>query len=153
MWSVMPSCTMPVEHPLIRCIMRRYDRSRVIDYTGRSQIQVHAHGPLNFNALLRVTISLAHVTLNAGYFSPGTCIATSWTVFSTLLLLWPQPHFKQTGKTLPTLRKKLHARQAVEKREEEGCVFSIPLSDLIGKLLELKYIRSTRAHPYDRLSL
>ena len=89
------------------------------------------------NALLRVTISLVHVTLNAGYFSPGTCIATSWTVFSTLLLLWPQPHFKRTGKTLPTLRKKLHARQAVENREEEGCVYSIPLSDLIGKLLEL----------------
>ena len=62
-----------------------------------------SHG--RFNALLRVTISLAHVTLNAGYFSPGTCIATSWTVFSTLLLLWPQPHFKRTGKTLSTLRK------------------------------------------------
>ena len=61
------------------------------------------HG--RFNALLRVTISLAHVTLNAGYFSPGSCIATSWTVFSTLLVLWPQPHFKRTAKTLPTLRK------------------------------------------------
>ena len=28
----------------------------------------------------------------------------------------------------------LRARQAVENREEEGCVYSIPLSDLIGKL-------------------
>ena len=61
------------------------------------------HG--RFNALLRVTKSLAHVTLHAGYFSPGTCIATSWTVFSTLLLLWPQAQFKRTSKTLPTLRK------------------------------------------------
>ena len=43
-------------------------------------------------------------------------------------------------------QKTLRARQAVENREEEGCVYSIPLSDLIGKLLELKYIRSTRAH-------
>ena len=43
-------------------------------------------------------------------------------------------------------QKKLHARQAVENREEEGCVYSIPLSDLIGKLVDLKYIRSTRAH-------
>ena len=34
----------------------------------------------------------------------------------------------------------LRARQAVENREEEGCVYSIPLSDFIGKLLELKYI-------------
>ena len=39
----------------------------------------------------------------------------------------------------------LRARQAVENREEEGCVYSIQLSDLIGKLLELKYIRSTRS--------
>ena len=46
-----------------------------------------------FNALLRATKSLAHVTPNVHYFSPGTCIATTWTVFLTLLLLWPQPHF------------------------------------------------------------
>ena len=45
-------------------------------------------------------------------------------------------------------QKKLHSRQAVENREEEGCGYCIPLSDLIGKLLELKYIRSTRAHRY-----
>ena len=50
-------------------------------------------------------------------------------------------------------QKILRARQAVENREEEGCVKSIPISDLIGKLLEMKYIRSTRAHPYHRLSL
>ena len=50
-------------------------------------------------------------------------------------------------------QKKLHARQTVENREEEGCVYTIPLFDLIGKLLELKYIRSTRAHLYNRLSL
>ena len=31
----------------------------------------------------------------------------------------------------------LRAIQAAENREEEGCVYSIPLSDLIGKLLEL----------------
>ena len=95
------------------------------------------HG--RFNASLRVTTSLAHVTPNAGYFSPGTCIATSWSVFSTLLQLWSQPHFKRTGKTLPTRRKFLRARQAVGNREEEGSVYSIPLFDLIGKLLEMQY--------------
>ena len=61
-----------------------------------------AHG--RFNASLRVTISLADVTPNAGYFSPGKCIVTSWTVFSTVLLLWPLFHFQWTGKTSPTLR-------------------------------------------------
>ena len=117
-------------------------RDRQTDYTH-----------CRFNAWLRVTISLAHMTPNAGYFSPGTCIATSWTVFSTLLLLWSQPHFKRTGQNAANTQKIVRARQAVENREEEGCVYSIPLSDLIGKLLELKYIRSTRAHRYHRLSL
>ena len=56
--------------------------------------------------------------------------------------------------TRPCMRKKtVRARQAVDNREEEGCVYSIPLSDLIGKLLELKNIRTTRAHPYHPLSL
>ena len=50
-------------------------------------------------------------------------------------------------------QKILHAKQAVENREEEGCVYSIPFSDLIEKLQELKYIRSTRALRYHRLSL
>ena len=36
-------------------------------------------------------------------------------------------------------QKKLHASQAVENREEEGCVYSIPLSNLIGKLPEMQY--------------
>ena len=35
-------------------------------------------------------------------------------------------------------QKIFRARQAVENRGEEGCVYSIPLSDLIGKLLEPK---------------
>ena len=47
----------------------------------------------------------------------------------------------------------LRTRQSVENREEGGCVYSIPLSDLIGNFLKLKCIRSTRAHPYHRLSL
>ena len=107
------------------------------------------------NAILGVTISLAHVTLNAGYFSPGTCIiATSWTVFSTLLLTaMAATPFQADRQNAANTQKKMHARQAVENREEEGCVYSIPLFDLIGKLLELKYIRSTRAHPYHQRSL
>ena len=36
-------------------------------------------------------------------------------------------------------QKILRARQAVGNREEEGCVYSIPLFDLIGKLLEMQY--------------
>ena len=33
-------------------------------------------------------------------------------------------------------QKILRVRQAIKNREEKGCVYSIPLSDLIGKLLE-----------------
>ena len=61
--------------------------------------------------------------------------------------------FQADRQNAANTQKNLRARQAVENREEEGCVYSIPLSDLIGKLLELKYIRSTRAHRYHRLSL
>ena len=61
--------------------------------------------------------------------------------------------FQADRQNAANIQKKLHARQAVENREEESCVYSIQLSDLIGKLLELKYTRSTRAHRYHRLSL
>ena len=61
--------------------------------------------------------------------------------------------FQADRQNAANTQKKLHARQAVENREEEGCVYSIPLSDLIGKLLELKYIPTTRAHRYHRLFL
>ena len=95
------------------------------------------HG--RFNALLRVTKSLAHVAPNAGYFSPGMRIATAWTVFSTLLLHTATP-FPADRQNAASTQKILRARQAAENREEEGCVYSIPLSDVMGKLLELKYI-------------
>ena len=90
-----------------------------------------SHG--RFNALLCATKSLAHETPNAGYFSPCTCIATSWTIFSTLLLLWPQPHFKRTGKTKPALRK-------LCMQDKPSKIVKTKAYDLIGKLLELKYI-------------
>ena len=61
--------------------------------------------------------------------------------------------FQADRQNAANTQEKLHARQAVENREEEGSVYGIPLSDLIGKLLELKYIGSTRAHRNDRLSL
>ena len=38
-------------------------------------------------------------------------------------------------------QKIVRVRQTVENREEEDCVYSMPLSNLIRKLLELKYIR------------
>ena len=61
--------------------------------------------------------------------------------------------FQADRQNAANTQKIVRARQAIENREEEGCVYSIPLSDLIGKLLELKYIRSTRALRYHRLSL
>ena len=61
--------------------------------------------------------------------------------------------FQADRQNAANTQKELHARQAGENREEEGCVYSILLSDLIGKRLELKYNRSTRAHPDPRLSL
>ena len=61
--------------------------------------------------------------------------------------------FQADWQNAANTQKVVRARQAVENREEEGCVYTIPPSDLIGKLLELKYIRLTRAHPYHRLSL
>ena len=86
-------------------------------------------------------------TSNAHYFSPGTCIATSWTIFFDIATPMAATPFQADRRNAAKTQKILHARQAIENREE-GCVYGIPLSDLIGTLLELKYIRSTRAHPY-----
>ena len=109
------------------------------------------HG--RFNALLRVTISLAHVTLNAGYFSPVTGYCNTLDGLFHIATAMATTPFQADRQNAVNSQKKLHATQAVENREEEGCVYSIPLSDLIGKLLELKYTRSTRAHRHHRLSL
>ena len=49
--------------------------------------------------------------------------------------------FQADRQNAANTQKKLRAKQAVENREEEGCVYSIPLSDLIGKLL------ATEIHP------
>ena len=51
--------------------------------------------------------------------------------------------FQADRQNAANTRKILCVREAVENREEEGCVCSIPLSDLIGKLPD---------HPYRRLS-
>ena len=48
--------------------------------------------------------------------------------------------FKADRQNAANTQKIVRARQTVENREEQGCVYSIPLSDLIGKLLELKHI-------------
>ena len=110
------------------------------------------HG--RFNALLRATKSLAHVT------NPKCPLFLTRYVYCNILdhlfdiatALAATP-FQADRQNAANTQQNLRAKQAVENREEEGCVYSIPLSDLIGKLLELKYIRSTRAHPYHRLSL
>ena len=47
--------------------------------------------------------------------------------------------FQADRRNAANSQKKLRARQAAVNREEEGCVYSIPLSDLIGKLLEMQY--------------
>ena len=47
--------------------------------------------------------------------------------------------FQADQQNAANTQKILRARQAVENREKEGCVYSIPLSDLIGKLLEMQY--------------
>ena len=86
-------------------------------------------------------------------FSPGTCVATSSDRLFDIATAMAATPFQADRQNAANTRKIFRAREDVENREDEGCTYSIPLSDLIGKLLELKYIRSTRAHRYHRLSL
>ena len=52
--------------------------------------------------------------------------------------------FQADRQNAANTQKILRARQSVENREEERCVYSIPLSDLIGKLLRNAILRDQR---------
>ena len=106
-----------------------------------------------FNALLRVTISFGARDPKCRLFLTRYVYCNILDCLFDIATAMAATPFQADLQNAANTQKILRARQAVENHEEEGCVYSLLLSDLIGKLLELKYIRSTRAHRYHRLSL
>ena len=122
--KICPDTALPDEVAQLELFANNGYPAQIVERTILDTIAKHeskaAHG--RSNALLLVTISLAHVTLNAGNFSPGTCIAILDRLFHIATAMATTP-FQADRQSAANTQKKLHARQAVENREEEGCVY------------------------------